>query len=130
MPAAIGKLTCYDGWFPETLRILSLKGAEILVWINGRRGAVEDFIVKSAVFQCAVAMVTTNQAYGAGTMIGQWPAQILAVCPEPKESYITATINLEQLRKARHNSRNLQQRRPEIYGEIVRPIGTDHQPGR
>ena len=126
----IGILTCYDGWFPETFRILSLKGAEILVWINGRRGTVEDFIVKSAVFQNEVAMVTTNQAYGSGTMIGQWPAQVLTACSEPKESYITATINLDQVRKARQNSRNLQQRRPDIYGEIVRPIGTNHQPGK
>jgi len=79
----IGILTCYDGWFPETFRILSLKGAEILVWINGRRGTVEDFLVKSAMFQDEVAMITTNQAYGAGTMIGQWPARIMASCPEP-----------------------------------------------
>ncbi len=125
----IGILTCYDGWFPESFRILSLRGAEILVWINGRRGTVEDFIVKSAMFQDEVAMVATNQAYGSGTMIGQWPAQILAACNEPKESYITATIDLEQVRKARQNSRNLQQRRPDVYGEIVRPAGTDHQPG-
>ena len=97
----IGILTCYDGWFPETFRVLSLKGAELLVWINGRRGTVEDFIVKSAMFQNEVAMISTNQAYGAGTMIGQWPAQILASCPEPKENYITATINLEQVRQAR-----------------------------
>ena len=62
----IGILTCYDGWFPETHRILSLRGAEILVWINGRRGTVEDFIVKSAMFQDEVAMVATNQAYGCG----------------------------------------------------------------
>jgi N-carbamoylputrescine amidase len=126
----IGILTCYDGWFPETFRILSLKGAEILVWINGRRGAVEDFIVKSAVFQNEVAMVTTNQVYGAGTMIGQWPAQIFASCPEANESYITATINLEQVRRARTNSRNFQQRRPELYGEIVKPISTFQQPGK
>ena len=26
----VGILTCYDGWFPESSRILSLKGAEIL----------------------------------------------------------------------------------------------------
>lgn len=120
----IGILTCYDGWFPETFRILSLKGAEILVWINGRRGTVEDFIVKSAMFQDEVALVATNQAYGSGTMIGQWPAQVLALCREPRESYITATINLEQVRRARENSRNLRQRRPELYGEIVRPLGT------
>jgi predicted amidohydrolase len=123
----IGILTCYDGWFPETFRILSLKGAEILVWINGRRGTVEDFIVKSAMFQDEVAMITTNQAYGAGTMIGQWPARIMASCPEPKESYITATISLEQVRQARKNSRNLQQRRPELYEEIVTPVSSAGQ---
>jgi predicted amidohydrolase len=126
----IGILTCYDGWFPESSRILSLKGAEMLVWINGRRGAVEDFLVKSAMFQDEVAMVATNQAYGSGTMIGQWPARILAACTEPKEGYITATIDLEKVRKARRNSRNLQQRRPDVYGEIVRPIATDHQPAK
>src|SRR4051794_19152598 len=126
----IGILTCYDGWFPESSRILSLKGAEILVWINGRRGTVEDFIVKSAMFQNEVAMVATNQGYGSGTMIGQWPAQILAACTEPKQSYITATIELGRVRKARRNSRNLQQRRPDVYGEIVRPIATNHQPAK
>ena len=126
----IGILTCYDGWFPESSRILSLKGAEILVWINGRKGTVEDFLVKSAMFQNEVAMVATNQAYGSGTMIGQWPAEILAACTEPKEGYITATIDLGRVRKARQNSRNLRQRRPDAYGEIVKPIGTDHQPGR
>lgn len=126
----VGILTCYDGWFPESSRILSLNGAEMLVWINGRRGMVEDFLVKSAMFQNEVAMVATNQAYGSGTMIGQWPAQILAACTEPGEGYITATIDLGRVRQARQNSRNLQQRRPDAYGEIVRPIGTDHQPAR
>jgi predicted amidohydrolase len=125
----VGILTCYDGWFPESARILSLRGAEMLVWINGRRGAVEDFLVKAAMFQNEVAMVATNQAYGSGTTIGQWPAEILAACNEPKEGYITATIDLGRVRKARRNSRNFRQRRPEAYGEIVRPIGTDDRPG-
>jgi predicted amidohydrolase len=126
----VGILTCYDGWFPETHRILSLRGAEMLVWINGRKGTVEDFIVKSAMFQDEVAMVATNQAYGSGTMIGQWPAQILTACTEPGEGYITATIDLGKVRMARQNSRNLQQRRPEAYGEIVRPVEIGHEPGR
>jgi N-carbamoylputrescine amidase len=125
----VGILTCYDGWFPESFRILSLRGAEVLVWINGRKGTVEDFIVKSAMFQDEVAIVATNQAYGAGTMIGQPPARILAACTEPKEATITATIDLEPIRQARRNSRNLRQRRPEAYGEVVRPIGDDAVPG-
>jgi predicted amidohydrolase len=121
----IGILTCYDGWFPETFRVLSLKGAEVLVWINGRRGTVEDFIAKSAMFQNEVALVATNQAYGAGTMIGQWPSRILARCSEAEECYITATLDLERVRRARRNSRNIRQRRPELYGEIVKRRGPD-----
>ncbi|MEW4567826.1 carbon-nitrogen hydrolase family protein [Tautonia sp. JC769] len=120
----VGILTCYDGWFPESFRALSLNGAEILVWINGRQGSVEDFIVKSAMFQNEVALIATNQAYGAGTMIGQWPAQILASCADPEEDYITATIDLDRVRQARQNSRNRQQRRPDTYGPIVRPIAS------
>src|SRR3954447_7560419 len=42
----VGIMTCYDGWFPESARTLSLRGAEFLVWINGRKGTVEDFLVK------------------------------------------------------------------------------------
>ena len=121
----IGILTCYDGWFPESFRVLSLKGAEVIVWINGRRGSVEDFIVKSATFRNHVALVSTNQAYGAGTMIGDWPARILAHCPEKKEDYVTATINLAGVRRARKLSRNFRQRRPELYGDIVRPLADE-----
>ena len=120
----VGILTCYDGWFPEPARVLSLKGAELLIWINGRGGSVEDFIVKSIIFQSHVAMITTNQAYGSGTMIGDCsppPATIVARCPDNEESYITATINLKLVRQARASSRNFQQRRPDLYGPLVAP---------
>lgn len=120
--AKIGILTCYDGWFPESFRVLSLKGAEILVWINGRRGSVEDFIVKSVMYQSHVGMICTNQAYGGGTMIADLPTRVLARCPDREEAYITATINVARIRKARQASRNLQQRRPELYREIVKPV--------
>jgi predicted amidohydrolase len=117
----VGILTCYDGWFPESFRVLSLKGAELLVWINGRGGAVEDFIVKSVMFQSHVALVSTNQAYGGGSMIGDWPTRIVARCPDRQEAYITGTINLRRIRQVRATSRNFQQRRPDLYGEIVEP---------
>jgi len=118
--ARVGIITCYDGWFPEPFRVLSLKGAEIIVWINGRRGHVEDYIVKAAMFQNSVALVTANQAYGAGTMIADWPATIKAVCPPQEEACISATIDLKRLRRIRKHSRNYQQRRPELYGEILK----------
>lgn len=118
----VGIMTCYDGWFPEPARILSLKGAELIVWINGRKGTVEDFLIKSVMFQSHVAMISSNQAYGGGTMIGDWPTRILDRCPDKKESYISATINLQALRKKRASSRNFQQRRPDLYGDLVVPV--------
>jgi len=118
----VGVLTCYDGWFPEPARVLSLRGAELLVWINGRGGSVEDFIMKSTMFRSHVAMIAANQAYGSGTMIGdcsEWPARILERCPDKEESYISSTINLRQIRQMRKTSRNFAQRRPDLYGDLV-----------
>ncbi|NLS94405.1 MAG: carbon-nitrogen hydrolase family protein [Planctomycetaceae bacterium] len=115
----VGIATCYDGYFPETFRILALNGAEIIVWINGRHGRIQDFVVRTAMFHNDVCMICTNQAYGAGTMIVQWPTSILAECPEAKEDYIAATLDLGRVRAAQDRSRNAQQRRPEIYGRLV-----------
>jgi beta-ureidopropionase len=120
--ARIGIMTCYDGWFPEPFRILSLKGAEILIWVNSRFSAVEDYIVLTAMHHNTVSMICTNQAYGKGTMIAEYPRNIKASCPEPGEQYITATLNLKDLRYARQYSRNAQQRRPDIYQEILMDV--------
>lgn len=128
----VGIMTCYDGWFPEPARVLSLRGAEVVVWINGRGGSVEDFIVKSIMFQSHVAMITTNQAYGSGTMIGDItgaPARIVKRCPDRSESYIAAAIDLKNIRQRRASSRNFAQRRPDLYGDLVAPIATSAKPG-
>jgi predicted amidohydrolase len=122
----VGIMTCYDGWFPECPRVMSLKGAELIVWINGRGGSVEDYIMKATMFQSHVAMISTNQAYGGGTMIGdciQWPPRIIERAPDKKESYITAAVDLKTVRKIRETSRNFQQRRPELYRELVKEKG-------
>ncbi|HBE70512.1 MAG TPA: hypothetical protein DDW52_20375 [Planctomycetaceae bacterium] len=116
----VGIMTCYDGWFPEPPRILSLKGAELIVWINGRGGSVEDFIVKSIAFQSHVAMIATNQAYGSGTMIADGP-RIVQRCADQTEAYISATIDLGRIRQRRASSRNFQQRRPDLYGPLAQP---------
>lgn len=117
----VGIATCYDGYFPETFRALALNGAEIIVWINGRHGRIQDFMVRTAMFRNEICMICTNQAYGAGTMIAQWPTSILAECPDAREDYIVATLDLGRLRAVRARSRNAQQRRPEIYGAITQP---------
>jgi N-carbamoylputrescine amidase len=117
----IGILICYDGYFPETYRVLSLKGAEIIVWINGRGGTVQDYFVRTFMEQNLVSMICTNQDYGSGTMLAQYPGKIDAISRRKGECYLTAEFDLKRLRIARKNSRNFQQRRPELYKEITKP---------
>ncbi len=115
----IAILTCYDGWFPEAWRVLSLRGAEIVVWINGRFGSVEDYLVRSAMFCNEIHVVAANQAYGAGTMIGHYPQAIVKRVDRPGAAYIQADLDLKVLRHARTHSRNRAQRRPDLYGVLV-----------
>ena len=125
----VGIEICYDGWFPEPARILSLRGAELIIWINGRQGSVEDYILKSVMFQSHVAMLATNQAYGGGTMIGDlatWTPRIITRAPDETEAYISAEIDLNKVRELRASSRNFQQRRPDIYKELVQPIKSSY----
>ena len=75
---------------------------------------------KAAMFQNSVALVTANQTYGGGTMIADWPATIKAASPPKEEHCISATIDLKRLRHIRTRSRNYQQRRPELYGEVLK----------
>jgi len=126
--ARIGILICYDGYFPETYRVLSLKGAEIIVWINGRYGSIQDYYVKTCMEQNLVSMICTNQDYGTGTMLAQYPNTINSFCRQKGECYITADFDLKKLRLARKNSRNFQQRRPELYRQIIKshPIWKDY----
>ena len=117
--ARIGVMICYDGFFPESASSLSLGGAEIICWINGRAGPVEPFIVKSDMFRNYCAMVTSNLAPESGTMIGTWPAGILAHITESGNHYIVADIDLKSLREYRANSRTFHQRKPHIYHAIT-----------
>jgi len=117
----IGIFTCYDGYFPEVPNILSLQGAEILIWINGRAGTIEDFIVRTITYQTYTALVATNTSHGYGTTIATFPATILAHAPTPEHDYITAEVDLKHLRLYRQNSRVFHQRRPEIYGPLTQP---------
>ena len=115
----VGIFTCYDGYFPEPARILALKGAEILVWMNARQGGIEDYIVKTVLHQNYVHMVCTNKSFGSGTMIAEWPNKIDKILTEPKVDYILAELPLAHLREARKHAREFFQRRPEIFSEII-----------
>jgi predicted amidohydrolase len=115
----IGIMTCYDGYFPEIPRILTLKGAEVIIWPNARGGSIEDYLVRSMLHYNYVHVVSTNKAIGAGTSIAEWPTGIKAIVDKPDEGYIVTDLGLDHLRGARIHAREFHQRVPEIYAEIA-----------
>lgn len=117
----IGLLTCYDGYFFESFLMPSLRGAEILIWVNSRGGMVEPHILQAASFITCTHVIGVNQDVGCGTAICSYPGWRLDVAvPTPKETkMIVGDLDLKEIRKQRVNNRMLHQRRPEIYTPIV-----------
>jgi predicted amidohydrolase len=117
----VGVLTCYDGYFFHSFEAPSLLGAEVLVWINGRGGAVEDYIVRAASFMACTHVVATNQDIGAGTMICAYAGQIQTIASEPGPAYLSAELDLDALRERRRNHRMFHQWRPELVAPLAEP---------
>lgn len=117
----IGLLTCYDGYFFESFQMPSLRGAEVLVWVNSRPGMVEPHIVKAASFITCTHVIASNQSVGCGSTICPYPGWALAAVADKlgEEAFIVANLDLAKLRQERLNNRMLHQRRPEIYTPIT-----------
>ncbi len=129
----IGILQCYDGYFPEAWGCTSFLGAEMIFWINGRGGQVEDgyCIFASQAYGCVVGGNITN---GANTgFAGPWgnaieaegereEARLFPRIKEPGDAAVHATIDLKWLRHHRKHLRTMHQRRPELYGLLTQEV--------
>ncbi len=131
----VGILECYDGYFPEAWGCTSYMGAEIILWINGRGGMIEDShcIMAAQAYGCVVAANITNGFNtgfaGPGCVK---PADAYKDEPEQARLYprikqkgdacLTAEINLAELRWKRKHLRTMHQRRPELYGLLTRDV--------
>lgn len=117
----IGLMTCYDGYFFESFIMPSLRGAEVLVWVNSRPGMVEPHIIQAASFITCTHVVASNTSNGCGSAICSYPGWKLdAAAPVPGSAeLITATLDLKEIRKQRLNNRMLHQRRPEAYKTLT-----------
>ncbi len=117
----IGLLTCYDGYFFESFEMASLRGAEVLVWVNSRPGMVEPHIIKAASFLTCTHVVAVNQSSGCGSAICPYPGWALSAVAEKlgEEKLLVADLNLVEIRQQRLNNRMFHQRRPEAYQPIT-----------
>jgi len=128
--APIGILQCYDGYFPEAWGCTSFQGAEIILWINGRDGMVEDGYCWFAAnaYGCVVgANITDGKNTGfAGSFVRAEgvpeESRLFPRIKEPGDACVHATIDLAGLRRHRKHLRTMHQRRPELYGRLTEQI--------
>jgi len=130
----IGILQCYDGYFPEAWACTSYEGAEVILWINGRGGMIEDYFCKMAAhaYGCVVGANISNGRNtgfaappGGDMVIAQGepePARLFPRRSEDGDGCVHAVINLARLRWARKHLRTMHQRRPELYHRLLEDV--------
>lgn len=131
----IGILQCYDGYFPEAWGCTSYSGAEVILWINGRDGMIEDAhcIFAAQAYGCVVGANITNGKNSG--FAGPWQRYVEAEgqgepeesrlfprIKQPGDACVHAKIDLRGLRNHRKHLRTMHQRRPEMYGLLTQDV--------
>jgi predicted amidohydrolase len=128
----VGVAVCYDAFFPEVMRALSLAGADVIaVPMNAPVLAPPlEPLIADLITACASAQanrVYVAQADRTGTeRCVDWVGASVIVDPDgrmltakaPGEALLTATVDLARARDKSFSERNdvLADRRPELYG--------------
>lgn len=138
----VGIHICYDGAFPETGRVLTLLGAELLVlptnWPTHSECAAEHMMstraLENVVYAMAVNRVGEEQGFrfiGRSSIVDT-SGKRLAFAGVAEEEILYADIEPARARQKRlirvpgkHEIDRIADRRPSFYEPIVRPNGRD-----
>ena len=138
----IGMHICYDGSFPETGRVLSLLGADLLVlptnWPTHSETAAEHMIatraLENTVYAIAVNRIGEERGfrYIGRSSIAAPDGQVMACAGVSREQVISADIDVARARQKHlvrvpglHEINRFADRRPAFYGPIVEPNGRE-----
>jgi predicted amidohydrolase len=132
----IGIHICYDCNFPESARIMTLLGADILVlptnWPQGR-GKVAKYVVNTRAYENKVHFVAVNRVgeergtrfIGNSKIVDAWGDTLVQATGDDEQT-IYAEVSLAEARqkhvifKAGEFEMNfIRDRRPELYGKIA-----------
>lgn len=126
----IGVAICYDRHFPEYMRALALKGAELA--IIPQAGAVGEWPygvfeaeVQVAAFQNGYFAALVNRVgkedyviFGGESFISDPEGQVIARAPSGSDCVLDADIDLYQVKTCTAKKHFLLDRRPEIYSSL------------
>ncbi len=131
----IGVYICYDRHFPEGARALGLNGAEIVFNPSATVAGLSEYLWKleqpahaaaNGYFIGAINRVGTESPWNIGEFYGQSyfcdpRGQIFAQASRDKDEVLTADLNLEKIAEVRKTWQFFRDRRPELYGDLIRP---------
>jgi predicted amidohydrolase len=137
----VGMHICYDGSFPETARILTLLGADLVVlptnWPTHSECAAEHMIptrsMENTVYVMAVNRVGEESGFRfiGSSSIADPSGKVLARAGAGEE-VIAAAVDPQKARNkhlvrvpGRHEINRIADRRPRFYGPLVDPNGRD-----
>lgn len=137
--AKLGVGVCWDQWYPETARAMMLMGAEVLFYPTAIGSEPHDTSLDTArlwrramvghAVSNVVPVVAANrvgvehgQTFYGTSFIADERGDILAELDREEEGIITATLDLERVKRHRAAFGFFRDRRPELYGRLVQDI--------
>ncbi|KQN36647.1 N-carbamoylputrescine amidase [Sphingomonas sp. Leaf407] len=137
--AKIGVGICWDQWYPETARAMMLMGAQVLFYPTAIGSEPHDTSLDTArlwrramvghAVSNVVPVVAANRIgvehdqtfYGTSFIVDE-RGDVLAELDREEEGVITATIDLDRVKRHRAAFGFFRDRRPELYGRLVQDI--------
>jgi len=131
----IGVYICYDRHFPEGARALGLNGAEIVFNPSATVAGLSEYLwkieqpahaVANGYFVGAINRVGTEEPWKIGEFYGQSyfcnpRGKIVAEGSRDKDEIVTADLDLEMIAEVRRTWQFYRDRRPDMYGDLVKP---------
>ncbi len=137
--AKVGVGVCWDQWYPETARAMMLMGAEVLFYPTAIGSEPHDTSLDTArlwrramvghAVSNVVPIVAANrvgvehgQTFYGTSFICDERGDVLAELDREEEGVITATLDLDQVKRHRAAFGFFRDRRPELYGRLVQDV--------
>ncbi|MDB5682263.1 MAG: aguB [Sphingomonas bacterium] len=131
----LGVGVCWDQWYPETARAMMLMGADVLFYPTAIGSEPHDSLDTARLWRRAmvghavsnvVPVVAANrvgvehgQTFYGTSFITDERGDILAELGREEEGVITATLDLNRVKRHRAAFGFFRDRRPELYGRLV-----------